>query len=465
MRQGVPCHSLGMARSPKFPFLVRQGATYHARLDIPGDVQAEFGGRASFSRSTKLSDATEASCKATPWIVEWKAQIEAARAGSIPPHVEEIARQFAAETGRHDFHLLREVAHFVAKRLGHSEGHLITTQVTHKLDGMASLRAIGGEKAAQAARAITQSVTPFASKLAEYKAAHANLARKVLYEYCLDIERIGADLFVESFSCKDVQDFIDKRAKQVSTFTIKKQISALRSYWVWLAGKDAVMLSRKPFEGIIWPQTIRVRLEPTHDDFVTSDDDDGKPRFNPEQVCVLWEAANALGDIDLRDAFVVAAYTGIRRETIATLHRKTVDIDAPVPHIHLDDKSEAGKRIVPLHPVLLPILKRRLANLTWDGYLFRGGENKIGSRGARFTNPFRALLDEQGYGKGYGFHSFRRTLLDLLNQDSVNEVHAAKLVGHKIKTMSYGVYAGRLPMQQSLDILLTALRYPRLPAF
>ncbi len=197
------------------------------------------------------------------------------------------------------------------------------------------------------------------------------------YEYRLDIERIGAGLSVESFACKDVQEFIDKRAKQVSTLTIKKQVSALRSYWEWLVCNDVTLRSRKPFDDIAWPKAVRVRLEPTHAGFVTSDDDEKGPRFTPEQACALWGAADALGNIDLRDAFVIAAYTGVRRETIVTLHFKTVDLDAPTPHIHLDDESEAGKRIVPVHPVLLPILKRRLANQTWDGCLFPGGKTLL----------------------------------------------------------------------------------------
>lgn len=262
-----------------------------------------------------------------------------------------------------------------------------------------------------------------------------------------------------------MQEFIDKRAKQVTTFTIKKQVSALRSYWDWLVSKDTTLRSREPFEDIAWPKTVRVRLEPTHADFVTSDDDGKGPRFTPEQACALWEAANAKGNIGLRDACVIAAYTGIRRESTSTLHRKTVDLDAPTPHIHLDDKSEAGKRVVPVLATLLPILKRRLANQTPDGYLFHGGKNLIGSRGARLTNPMRDLLTAHGFGKGYGFHSFRRTMIDMLHQDSVKESHAAKLVGHEIQTMTYGVYAGRLPMEQSLDILVSALRYPRPAAF
>lgn len=162
---------------------------------------------------------------------------------------------------------------------------------------------------------------------------------------------------------------------------------------------------------------------------------------------------------------MIAAFTGGRREGIMGLHKSTVHLDEPVPFIRLVEKTEAGDRCVPIHPDLMPILRERVANPQADGYLFRGGKNAIQSRGARLTNPMRALLNSLSIGKGFGFHSFRRTFVDLLQQAAVNEVFAAKLVGHRIATLTYGLYARALPLADAAQIMNGTVKYPRPPKF
>ena len=481
-----PCHNPGMARSPSYPFLIRQGRTFHARLDVPADVQAAFGGKKVFSRSTKLSDPEEAFNRARPWLDQWRAEIEAARegrtggAGASSTPADALARQFAAETGHQHIMLIREVVEFVAKRLtpwsgvsgssGLSDDQWQDAVLAKDCDPLAALAMAGGFDATQAVRDLTKPCTPLAARLAEFRAAYQmRLAPKVLYEYCNEVEKfatgVKGSISVESFASADVQAFIDARAKLVSIVTIKKQVSALRTYWTWMAGHEPALRSRRPFDGIAWPKPVHKRSDPTQADYTVDEDHEDGPRFTPEQVCALWEAADANGDTDLRDAIVIAAYTGARRESIFSLHRKTTALSDKLPHLHLHDKTEAGRRVVPAHPDIVPILTRRFAAPMHDGYLFRGGDNKVASRSARLTNPLRKLLTEHGFGKGYGFHSFRRTFVDFLQQSSVAELHAARIVGHGIKTITYGLYAGKLPLQQSMDILVATVRYPRPPAY
>ena len=65
-----------------------------------------------------------------------------------------------------------------------------------------------------------------------------------------------------------------------------------------------------------------------------------------------------------------------------------------------------------------------------------------------------------GYsGANKDFHSFRRTVITELHNAEVPEPTAAAIVGHKIQTMSYGLYSGGLRM----DVLTAAiekLEYP-----
>jgi integrase len=206
-----------------------------------------------------------------------------------------------------------------------------------------------------------------------------------------------------------------------------------------MAGADTALKKRKPFDEIEWPKSRRKKLDPASADFGI-DDDDG-PRFKPEEVVALWEAAK---DPDLRDTIVIAAFTGARREGIFSLHLNTVFLDAPVPHLLLIERTEAGRRRVPIHPDIKPILHRRVQHPQEDGYLFRGTKNKIGSRSARLTNPMSKLLKAQGFNKGgFGFHSFRRTFVDFLQSTSVSELHAAKIVGHASGALPTGYMPGR----------------------
>ncbi len=56
-----------------------------------------------------------------------------------------------------------------------------------------------------------------------------------------------------------------------------------------------------------------------------------------------------------------------------------------------------------------------------------------------FTRHCRALDIEKPL---LGFHLLRKTVGTRLEWAKVPELDAARLLGHKVKTMSYGVYSG-----------------------
>jgi integrase len=145
-----------------------------------------------------------------------------------------------------------------------------------------------------------------------------------------------------------------------------------------------------------------------------------------------------------------------------------VFLDAAIPYLVFHDhRTEAGRRRLPIHPAILPILRYRHKHPVEDGYLFRGGKNKIGDkRSPRLARPFRELLNELQIPAGYGFHSFRRTFVDLLATANTSELHAAKLVGHTIKTLTYGLYASnRLPLDHARRIMTECVNDPTVPEF
>ncbi len=322
-------------------------------------------------------------------------------------------------------------------------------------------------------RSSPASRTPFLAKLADHQAAIANaLDGKTAYEYGQDAHHFAAmfpGLTIEGFSRQHVQDFINRRMidQGRARATVTKQVSGIRSYWTYLCSQDETLRERRPFADLIWPTAKSNRRKPTDPDFHIGEDDDG-PRFDPALVPRLWDEAHRREQLDLRDVIIIAAYTGGRREAIASLHRKTVFLDAPIPYLVFhDDKTEAGRRRLPIHPAIMPILRDRYANALEDGYLFRGGKNKIGDkRSPRLARPFRDVLNDLQVPAGYGFHSFRRTFVDLLANADISELHAAKLVGHSIRTLTYGLYASnRLPLDHAYRIMVGCINYPSVPLF
>jgi hypothetical protein len=198
--------------------MVRKASIWHARLDIPADVRASFGGMRLFSRSTKLSDADPTFAKAKPWLDQWKAEIESARSGTQAPLARHIAKRFQTEPEgvARDHMLLDTVAGFVAHtQFGLSELDWQNALAAHDLDPRAALESLRGRDAVQSVGALTCVRTPFASRIEDFRKANEGvLATKSLYGYLLDIEKFAkasGDLSIESFDHTHVQAFINAR--------------------------------------------------------------------------------------------------------------------------------------------------------------------------------------------------------------------------------------------------------------
>ena len=79
-----------------------------------------------------------------------------------------------------------------------------------------------------------------------------------------------------------------------------------------------------------------------------------------------------------------------------------------------------------------------------DGFLLTGldaSNNKYGRRGNALGRRFLRLRDKLGYNGQYVLHSFRNTLASQMEAGEVPETHAARILGHSISTMTYGLYS------------------------
>ena len=84
----------------------------------------------------------------------------------------------------------------------------------------------------------------------------------------------------------------------------------------------------------------------------------------------------------------------------------------------------------------------RLKQSSTDGFLLSGETtaNATGKRSKGLSQRFSRHKQELGFGnKVYTFHSFRSTLAKRFESAGVEEIRAARIIGQKVKSMTYGI--------------------------
>jgi integrase len=167
-----------------------------------------------------------------------------------------------------------------------------------------------------------------------------------------------------------------------------------------------------------------------------------KPKKHTPDTALPWVA-------------LIALYTGMRLEEIAQL--TTADIreetanGATVWCIDVHNggenklKNETSARLIPVHPELVRLGLLDYVKALPKGPLFPGltrRESKGGKIGARVGELFRKKLVALGLKReGLCFHSFRHTVAGALDAAGVPQSDAARVLGHAVAGMSYGVYS------------------------
>lgn len=173
---------------------------------------------------------------------------------------------------------------------------------------------------------------------------------------------------------------------------------------------------------------------------------------------------------------LIAAFTGMRLEEIAQLSaadiREQGANGATVTVIDIHNggnnalKNAASARLVPIHSELVRAgLLQYRDSLPKDGPLFPGlvrRASKGGKVGARLGELFRDKLESLGLKRELlCFHSFRHTAAERLEAAAVSQTDAARVLGHTIAGMSYGVYSSG-PGLKRLAAVVESIEYPGL---
>jgi integrase len=174
----------------------------------------------------------------------------------------------------------------------------------------------------------------------------------------------------------------------------------------------------------------------------------------------------------LRWLIPIALYTGMRLDEICGLRVIDVCEDGGIEFFNVRSyeghrlKTPASERLVPIHPALIEIgFGDYHAHVQEAGkkFLFPalncGGpdEKRSWYIGKRFT-AYRRDLEIPDTKV---FHSFRKNVATILEQERIPENEAAQLLGHKKPKITYGLYSGGLGLKE-LKRVVDAIKYPNL---
>lgn len=175
--------------------------------------------------------------------------------------------------------------------------------------------------------------------------------------------------------------------------TRKSAVTSIKSFYLWAIG--ASVIGNNPCDGIAPVRVPRAKSRPTPDS-------------------VLAEALKRTTTTEEKLMLFLAAYAGLRRFEIASLH--TRDIDAGWMSVH----GKGGTtRIIPIHPALSELL-----TLKNTGYYFPGRftghrhPDYIGRRISRILGP------------GYTAHNLRHWFASTAFKNTRNIRAVQELLGH-----------------------------------
>jgi integrase len=201
---------------------------------------------------------------------------------------------------------------------------------------------------------------------------------------------------------------------------------SIRSFWMFLKATDVIQVD--------WPVLPPVRRK--------IKGRQANIPYTAEELQRLLTKLKQGNDQEVYRACLIAAYTGCRINEVVNLKRQDICLNKDRQSLVVrESKTGAGVREVPLHPQIISVFEG-----DWE---FKDSSDALSKRFGRLTRSFRK--------QGQTFHSMRSSVVTFLEQAGVPENITAAIVGHKIQTMSYGLYSGGPSYEQKKTAILKLL--------
>ncbi|GGC16694.1 hypothetical protein GCM10011363_36460 [Marivita lacus] len=418
-------------------YLTKRRRKWYATLDIPSKLQADYGGKKRLFKSLGTDSQSEAERLCLPLVALWKAEFEAIRSGN--------------DTAIRDLRSSALEWRVLLDDADDTQKEALELALTNAAEAIEAKQPKAG---VALARLATRQWTETQEYIADW------LATNDLEAKSIDMKRSDVLRFSERFCLtkdvnrRNVQQWVHKLLHDdgLKPATVRRIISSCRGYWRYLQRVGHVADESDPFAEAVprAPKKSKAEIATRR-----------KP-FTASEVVKLLETSLAKNDLPLAQLIWLGMWTGCRIEELCSI--KLTDIDGDRLTV-TNAKTEAGLREVPLHPHLVATLAELSASSA-DGFILSGlTRNKYGDRSNAVGKRFGRLKRDLGFGPDYVFHSIRKTVTTQFDAAGIPESISARVLGHDIPTMTYGLYSGGAPFQSKLEAV-TKLDYPLdAPAF
>lgn len=448
--------------------LEKHGKQYRAKLDVPRRIR-EIVGKAALKRPLGTDSLSEAQRLRWPALAELRKQLhEIARKAKTAPYDPVVAEALRTKE-------------YLATDMDPEQRELITDLV--HWDRREEIEREHGKAAAEQYFHISMGhSTPITVHLDDWVAdlQGSGKRKRTIKEYRRSVEELaayaaqeGLPQTLQAFGRRHAGTLISKRfiQPQVDPKTSSKFISALSSYWRWLESRGFIPLGTdNPWLRQPKPKQKKGGKAARQKE---------RP-FTDDEISTLLDPSASADDLTLQDFMLIAALSGMRIEEIASLKVEDVDLKKAIFTVE-EAKTEAGIRIVPIHPKILGIIKHRSEDRAKGDWIFpelpEYPSESVSERSMvvskRFVTYRRRLgVDERVEGKRrslVNFHSFRRWFI----REARNAIHAgakgydpwtiADVVGHERGTMGLDMTMGVYPGPASQEALRACVRAVKLP--
>lgn len=438
-------------------------STWYVRLAIPADVQKALRCKVRV-QSLKTGLRKEAMEARLPYLAQWKAEIAAARAQAQNRkenwRVEVAMMGSAMEKLTHKVlqkfvkgpptDLPSAVSSFNEKLArGHDDTArkatetygLTATEVAEAKELLRSPAAYLGTLNAKAVVAITPARL---KRFREFRESRGG-APKHVDQQVSKLERLSEFLKQEALPINF--DTVDQWLKSLNRApkTLSQYLMAGTAFWKWATKYDERWREEykdkvNPFTGHELPQGGGAETAGQDREIFTRDD-----------AVKLHKAALMKKDQPLADLILLGWYTGGRIEELCKFTKDSVITVDGIPCLDFPrSKSKASKRVVPIHPSLLPTITRLSEDSTDTFLIPTSSHDHYGKRSHAISKAFGRLRTAAGFSKLHVFHGFRHTVVTELIRADVPDALAKELVGHETGSVTHDIYSKGASAAQKL---------------
>jgi integrase len=418
-------------------YIQKRRRRWYAVLEVPRDLRPRMG-KVRFVKSLETDSPTIAQRRIGPIVAAWLSELDRARAGGGEPAAGDAAyfrRALRAATSEeHRGKILRNI-----EEAADDIGAVHVANVGQLPSSDSTAQRFYAEA--------TGALVPTLEHLDEWIATRRK-SPKTQAMARSDVQRFAAKLpMLQEVQRPAVRRWATSlmHDDNLAPTTVQRILSAVRGYWRYLQAIGVVGEDQEPFAKLDVARHAKDRGA-----------SERRQAFEPADVVRLLREAVEREDSRLADLIHLAMFTGARIEELCAL--KVADVNGDSFRV-VASKTAAGVRVVPIHAELAATMAR-LVESSRDGYVMSGlPKDKYGVRSNAIGKRFGKLRSAVGFGPQFVFHSIRKTVVTILENEGVSENIVADLVGHEKPRITYGLYSGGTTLEVK-RAALARLVYP-----